>query len=41
MAASTDPYPSRIIGALLGIPCERYAQFHGWATDLGDKIIEA
>ena len=35
MAAFADPYPSRIIGALLGIPRERYAEFHGWATDLG------
>src|SRR5215475_8056449 len=35
MAAFADPYPSRIICALLGIPRERYAQFHGWATDLG------
>jgi len=35
MAAFADPYPSRIIGALLGIPRERYPQFHGWATDLG------
>jgi cytochrome P450 len=35
MAAFTDPYPSRIIGELLGIPRERYPQFHGWATDLG------
>src|SRR5215510_6924006 len=35
MAAFADPYPSRIICELLGIPRERYAQFHGWATDLG------
>jgi cytochrome P450 len=35
MAAFADPYPSRIIGELLGIPRERYPQFHGWATDLG------
>jgi hypothetical protein len=35
MAAFADPYPSRIIAALLGIPRERYPQFHGWATDLG------
>jgi cytochrome P450 len=35
MAAFADPYPSRIIGELLGILRERYAQFHGWATDLG------
>jgi cytochrome P450 len=35
MAAFADPYPSRIICALLGIPRERYAQFHGWATDFG------
>jgi cytochrome P450 len=35
MAAFADPYPSRIIGALLGIPRERYLDFHGWATDLG------
>jgi cytochrome P450 len=35
MAAFADPYPSRIIGELLGIPRERYTEFHGWATDLG------
>ena len=35
MAAFADPYPSRIIAALLGIPRTRYPQFHGWATDLG------
>jgi cytochrome P450 len=35
MAAFADPYPSRIIAALLGIPRERYPLFHGWATDLG------
>ena len=35
MAAFADPYPSRIMAALLGIPRERYPQFHGWATDLG------
>ena len=35
MADFADPYPSRIICALLGIPRERYAQFHGWANDLG------
>jgi cytochrome P450 len=35
MVAFADPYPSRIIAALLGIPPERYPQFHGWATDLG------
>jgi cytochrome P450 len=35
MAAFADPYPSRIIGEVLGIPRERYAQFHGWANDLG------
>lgn len=35
MVAFADPYPSRIIGELLGIPRERYAEFHGWATDLG------
>jgi hypothetical protein len=35
MADFADPYPSRIIGALLGIPPQRYPQFHGWATDLG------
>jgi cytochrome P450 len=35
MAAFADPYPSRIIAALLGIPEERQADFHGWATDLG------
>jgi cytochrome P450 len=35
MADFADPYPSRIICELLGIPRERYAQFHGWATDLG------
>jgi cytochrome P450 len=35
MAAFAEPYPSRIIAALLGIPRERYPQFHGWATDLG------
>ncbi len=35
MTAFADPYPSQIICALLGIPRERYAQFHGWATDLG------
>jgi cytochrome P450 len=35
MAAFADPYPSRIICELLGIPRERYAQFHGWANDLG------
>jgi cytochrome P450 len=35
MAAFADPYPSRIIGALLGIPRARDAEFHGWATDLG------
>jgi cytochrome P450 len=35
MAAFAEPYPSRVIGELLGIPRERYPQFHGWATDLG------
>jgi cytochrome P450 len=35
MADFADPYPSRIICELLGIPRERYAQFHGWANDLG------
>ena len=35
MTAFADPYPSRIICELLGIPRERYAQFHGWANDLG------
>ncbi len=35
MAAFADPYPSRIICELLGIPRERYTQFHGWANDLG------
>jgi cytochrome P450 len=35
MAAFADPYPARIIGELLGIPRKRYAEFHGWATDLG------
>jgi cytochrome P450 len=35
MAAFADPYPSRVIAALLGIPQERYPQFQGWATDLG------
>jgi len=35
MAAFADPYPSRIICELLGIPRQRYAQFHGWANDLG------
>jgi len=35
MAAFADPYPSRLIAALLGIPPERYPDFHGWATDLG------
>lgn len=35
MAAFADPYPSRLIGELLGIPRERYPHFHGWATDLG------
>jgi cytochrome P450 len=35
MTAFADPYPSQIICALLGIPRERYGQFHGWATDLG------
>lgn len=35
MAAFADPYPSRIICELLGIPRERYPQFHGWATDFG------
>src|SRR5262245_25423984 len=35
MADFADPYPSRVIGELLGIPRERYAQFHGWANDLG------
>lgn len=35
MTAFADPYPSQIICALLGIPRERYRQFHGWATDLG------
>jgi cytochrome P450 len=35
MAAFAAPYPSRIICELLGIPRERHAQFHGWATDLG------
>jgi cytochrome P450 len=35
MAAFADPYPSRVIAALLGIPPARYPDFHGWATDLG------
>jgi cytochrome P450 len=35
MTAFADPYPSRIICALLGIPRERYTQFHGWAIDFG------
>jgi cytochrome P450 len=35
MAAFAEPYPSRVIGALLGIPEERQMAFHGWATDLG------
>jgi cytochrome P450 len=35
MVDFADPYPSRIICELLGIPRERYAPFHGWATDLG------
>jgi cytochrome P450 len=35
MAAFADPYPSRIIAVLLGIPPEHYPSFHGWATDLG------
>ena len=35
MAAFADPYPSRVIAELLGIPPARYPQFHGWATDLG------
>jgi cytochrome P450 len=35
MAAVADPYPSRLMAALLGIPPARYAQFHAWTTDLG------
>jgi cytochrome P450 len=35
MAAFADPYPARVIAALLGIPQERFPQFQGWATDLG------
>jgi cytochrome P450 len=35
MAAFADPYPARVIAALLGIPPARYPQFQGWATDLG------
>src|SRR5262245_56743423 len=29
-----DPYPSRIICELLGIPRDRFDQFHGWARDM-------
>jgi cytochrome P450 len=35
MAAFADPYPSRLLAALLGIPPERYPSFHGWATEQG------
>jgi cytochrome P450 len=35
MAAVADPYPSRVIAALLGIPEARQPEFHGWASDLG------
>lgn len=30
-----QPYPSRVIGQLLGIPHQDYPRFHVWATDLG------
>jgi cytochrome P450 len=35
MAAFADPYPARIIAALLGIPEEQFDAFLGWATDMG------
>jgi cytochrome P450 len=35
MAQFADPYPSRIICALLGVPREEQESFRGWANTLG------
>ncbi|HVN36939.1 MAG TPA: cytochrome P450 [Myxococcota bacterium] len=44
VSAFAAPYPVRVIGALLGVPPEDFARFHGWSRDLsfafGSRIAE-